>query len=59
MSGRESPPPEKQPVPSLKAALMIVAVIAFGMLHIAGSALLHERTGSRPIDVTEAMRDRD
>jgi hypothetical protein len=59
MSARERSPPEKQSVRSLKAALMIATVIAFGLLHIAGSALLHERTAPRPIDITEAMRNRD
>ena len=44
---------------SLKAALMIATVIAFGLLHIVGSALLQKRTAPRPTDITETMMNRD
>jgi hypothetical protein len=59
MPVREKPSPEKQSMRSLKAALMIATVIAFGLLHVVGSALLPKRTAPRQSDITETMMNRD
>ena len=44
---------------AVKAVLMSIAIVAFGILHVAGAMKLHGAATQRPVDASEAMANRD